>query len=311
MAWPGRCSRGGGTGRHVWQLGELAHEAAIDPVLPGPDPGTGEADGAARGHGVSIAGGDQCQPFALRVESHRRLIAQAQAQVLHQRWAHAHGKHTGLLQRAVGERGHIPCGEDFGVVQRLQPVVDFDEAVFVQCQTGALQPGRPTGLRDPHRFVGIEGSTVARVQATGRDLMHLRTRMHRDVALFEHAGKARAYPGVVRRQDGVARREQHKVQPIGIAPQLLQLAAQPVLHRQHQFNPARTAADHRDRESIAQQAHALEQIQPAEVEVGDGLHGHCVCLRAFHLAHIGCGADVDGEQAHAGWTDRGPSLHHG
>jgi hypothetical protein len=54
---------------HGLELGELAHEAAIDPVLPAPEQVAARVERAARGHGVAVAGADQGQPAAAAGDS--------------------------------------------------------------------------------------------------------------------------------------------------------------------------------------------------------------------------------------------------
>ena len=82
------------------QLAELAHEAAVDPVLPAPDPGALQRKAAPReAIGVPVAGADQRQPAPLRAVGAQRLARDARRRLSRQRRAHAHGEHAGLLQR--------------------------------------------------------------------------------------------------------------------------------------------------------------------------------------------------------------------
>ena len=142
--------------------------------------------------------------MALWVVSQQFLAAQTAAQILGQRLGHAHGKHTGFFQRAFHQRGNIARCEHQRVIQALQLGVNEDEAFVIERQARALQPGRATGLCDPHGFVGIEGAAIARVQAAGRDLHHLGMRVHLDIALLQHFDKACANAWVVCGQDRVA-----------------------------------------------------------------------------------------------------------
>ena len=191
-------------GCHVGQFGEAAHELPIDPVLPAPHPVTAKAPRPTRTHRITVAGRDQGQPVALWVVSQQFLAAQTAAQILGQRLGHAHGKHTGFFQRAFHQRGNIARCEHQRVIQALQLGVNEDEAFVIERQTRALQPGRATGLCDPHGFVGIEGAAIARVQAAGRDLHHLGMRVHLDIALLQHFDKACPHAWVVCGQDRVA-----------------------------------------------------------------------------------------------------------
>ena len=54
-------------GRHGGntQVGKTLHKAPVDAVLPAPHPGTRKTERAARGHGIAVAGANQCQPVFL------------------------------------------------------------------------------------------------------------------------------------------------------------------------------------------------------------------------------------------------------
>ena len=95
------CGRAGRAVRvHRRKLAELAHEAAVDPVLPAPDPFALEADEPTRGHRMLVAGADQGQPAALRPVGLEGLAQHTAAQVVGQRTAHAHGEDARLFRAA-------------------------------------------------------------------------------------------------------------------------------------------------------------------------------------------------------------------
>ena len=189
------------TGGHRRELAEPAHEPAIDPVLPAPDPVPLRKQRAARRDRVAVAGADQRQPAALRTIGDERLAEHRSAQVFRQRPAHAHGEHAGLFQRTAGRRRAVAGGEDPRVGLGLQRLADADEAVRVEREAGGAEPGRAACLRDPDDLVGRERLAAARAQGARLDGDDFGVAVHDDAARGQHALERTAHRRVVRRQD--------------------------------------------------------------------------------------------------------------
>ena len=127
---------------HRGKLAEPAHEAAVNPVFPAPDPGALEIQSAARGDSVFVPGADQGQPVALRPISPQRPPFDCAAQVLRQRRPLAHRKHARLFARLADHRRDVSRSEDLRIRHRLQRVLHFDETGIVQREARVTQPGR-------------------------------------------------------------------------------------------------------------------------------------------------------------------------
>ena len=229
--------------------------------------------------------------MALRVVGQQLLAAQAATQILGQGLGHAHGKHTGFFQRAFHKRGDVAGRKDQGVVERLQLGVHQDEALFVERQARAFQPGGATGLGDPQGVVGIKSAAIARVQAARRDLDHFGLRVDSDIARLQNTRKAGSNPRVMGGQNRLTRRQQHKLKVFGIAAQRFEFVAQAVLHGQHQLHTACARAHHGYRHAAPVDwplAGFVEQSQPALVELRNRLDRHGQRLGTRHMAHLRC-----------------------
>ena len=279
--------------RHGRQFAEAQHEAAVDPVLPAPDPVAAREECAARGDRVLVAGADQGEPAALRAVGFERLIEQRAAQVFGQRRTHANGEYAGLFQRPVDPRCAVTGGEDERVGFGLQGVAHPDEAGRIQRQAGAGQPGGAAGLGDPDDFIGRHALAALGLQAVFSDLHDFGFDMQRDAALGQHVFESAPHGGVVRGQDARTGGEQVHAQLVRVAPLRAQFAAQAVLHGQRQFDAAGSGADHRHRGDAGVIAHPFQQRQPALVELADRLHRHGMRVGTRHMAQLGRRADVD------------------
>ena len=296
-----RCRRGA-LGRHPGKFRKLAHEVAVNPVFPAPDPVACKTQCATRSHGITVARADERQPAALRAVRFEGLSLQAAPQVVGQRRAHAHGKHAGFLQRAALHGGNVAGGKNSRIGHGLQRVGDLNEAPCVQRQARALQPRRTAGLGDPHDFVGLYYQAVAAQQAARLHVGDLGVEVQFHGALDEHALKATAHPGVVGGQNRGARADKHKRQQIGVAAQRVQFTAQAVLHGQQQFHTPSARAHHGYAQSaLGVRLHTCQQRQPALVEAGDGFHRHGKFCCARHAAQARGGTNVDGEAVVGHW----------
>ena len=81
---------------------------------------------------------------------------------------------------------------------------------------------------------------------------------------------------------------------VGVATLGLAFAAQAPLHGEDEFDAAGAAANHGNRHGSRPRAHAIEQREPAVVELLDGLHGDRVRRGPRDALHLRRGADVDG-----------------
>ena len=229
------------------------------------------------------------------------------AQIIRQRAPHAHGEHAGLFQPVVLHAGNIAGRENKRIGDRLQAVVHQDKTFAVERQTGIAQPGRPTRARDPDNLVRVHPSALGGVQTRPRDLVHRRTPVHLYIARLQHRIEAAPHPCVVGRQDIRVGGKQVKCQFARIATEQTQLVAQAVLHGQRQFHAARATAHHRDGGGAGMQPHALQQGQPALVELEDRLDRYRVFPRARHLVPLRGRADVDNQPVIG---DGRPAAHH-
>ena len=196
----------------------------------------------------------------------------------------------------VDHRGDIAGGEYVRVGDRLQGVVDADEAIAVELQPAVAQPGGATGAGDPHHFIGIETGAAVGGQAADAECAHFGITVHLHATLAEHPFERGAHPGVVGRQDRPAAGEQMELEIAWRAPECAQFVVQPELHRQQQLDPAGAAADHRDARLAGMPAHPRKQGQPALVELENRLHRHRMQGRAGHRAELRGGTDVDRQQ---------------
>ena len=110
--------------------------------------------------------------------------------------------------------------------------------------------------------------------------------MQKHLSLGQHRFKAAAHACAVRGQYVRAAGEQVKTQLVRIAALHAQLAAQPVLKGQCEFNPAGTAADQRNARFARLPPHALQQGQPAFVEKMNRLDRYRVLGGTRHPVHL-------------------------
>ena len=280
---------------HGRELAEPAHETPVDPVLPAPDPGPGKTHRAARRHRVPVPGADQRQPAPLRPVGLQRLFQHRAAQVVGQRAPHAHGKHARLLQPMAVHARAVAGREDQRVGDRLQVVVDPDEAFIVQRQAGAAQPVGTAGAGDPDDFIHADPVAGLGSHAVGRHLAHRRGAIHLHPALAQYGVETPAHPRVVGRQDGGVVGEKMQYQLVGITPERPQFLAQAVLHGERQFDATCAASHHGNRRRPGLPAHTVEQRQPALVELEHGFDRHRMYTGARHLPDLRGRADVQRE----------------
>ena len=210
-----------------------------------------------------------------------------------QRHAHAHGKHTGLLQCKIFHGGHIACGKHARVGNALQRVLQADAMARVQRQARALQPSTTACLRDPEHLVGSKPAALGGAQAARLYFGNGGVLVHVYAALRQHARKALANASVVGGQQ-LFGGEQVELQSFGIPPRCLQHGTQPVLHGQAQLHAARTPAHNGNVQQALVVFGPCQQCQPALLKAGDGFDGHRMGCGPDHL-HLGRGAGVDGD----------------
>ena len=80
---------------------------------------------------------------------------------------------------------------------------------------------------------------------------------------------------------------------VGVAIDFAQFIAKPPLHGQQQLNAAGAATHHSDGGLAHMDANALQQGQPAVIELLNRLDGNCVFGSARNVLQLRCGADVD------------------
>ena len=227
------------------------------------------------------------------------MASQTAAQIGGQWLAHAHREDARFFQRSAEVRGNVAGRKHQGVVHRLQLRVDQNKALRIECQAGALQPRWPSGLCDPHGFIGIKSATIAGVQTAWRHLHHFGVGVHIDIAFFQHFAESRPNPRVVRGQNGFARGHQHKLQVFAAAPQGFEFVAQTILHGQQQLDAAGTTSHHSNGHATpvaGPVAGFVQQGQPALVELRNRFDRDCQRLGAFYLLDLRGRADVDRQQ---------------
>jgi len=84
-----------------------------------------------------------------------------------------------------------------------------------------------------------------------------------------------------------------KRQTIRVASQRRQFVAQPVLHRQQQFNATSACADHRNRGFAGVFLYPIKQCQPPIIKALNRLHRDRKIRCARHLCELRRGADID------------------
>src|SRR5215218_11436741 len=77
----------------------LRNEAAIDAILPGPYPSTGDCERAVGRDRLTATCGDQCQRTALRNETYQCLATKRAAQIRGEWRALAHREHARFRSR--------------------------------------------------------------------------------------------------------------------------------------------------------------------------------------------------------------------
>ncbi len=134
----------------------------------------------------------------MRPERAERPTAQRAAQIVGQWWALAHGEHARTWAGMVLHRRDIAGGEHRLMRQRLQRVVNRDEALRVQLQTRFGKPRRGAGGGHPQDLVQRVFRALCGAQPARRDLGHDRIackHLHMPVAqhALERAARARHY----------------------------------------------------------------------------------------------------------------------
>ena len=134
---------------HLRQLVVLAHEAAIDPILPAPHPCALDHQTIAGPDRIAFSGRNQIERLALRPESPQGLAGERTADVVGKRWPCAHGVDAGLRQLAAGKRDRIARREHVVVTDNPERFVDPEKAAGIERQSGLRQPARRRRLRSP------------------------------------------------------------------------------------------------------------------------------------------------------------------
>ena len=111
------------------------------------------------GHGGLIAGRNQLEVIRLRSISAKALAAERCLQVVEQHRRLAHGKHTGLRARRVGQVGAVPNGEDVRISACPQLLADIDKAMG-ECKAGLRKPGIGAGAGRADGEIRCEGLAV-------------------------------------------------------------------------------------------------------------------------------------------------------
>ena len=308
---------------HVGELGELAHEPPIDPVLPSPHPGPVEDErAAAGGDGAAVAGADEAQVPALRGEPLRREPAQRAAQVAVERGPLPDREDPGLLTGMREHRGAVSGREDAGMGRRLEGRTHRDEAALVGVEARRGEPGLRPGRGDPQHLVelvqgacgGMQHARITRVvrgavpdadlRAAGEagDVQRARSdaidpgiEVDPHAALGQHPRERGPDPGRVARQHLGPAGEQVEAQPIGIAARLAEPRAEPVPHREHHLHPAGPGAHHADPYRALAGEHPVDERVPAGHEIADRLDRHHCAGGAGHIVRTRRRADVDRE----------------
>ena len=218
----GRAARGFG---HGGELVEPPHEAAVDEILPAPDPVAFDHEAVARADGVPLAGRDQVERLALRSEGPQRLSGQGAPDVVGQHRPGAYGIDAGLRQIARAEGGDIARGEHVVAALSAQAGIHPDEAARIEREAGLGEPRSGGGARGPEDLVGGKSAVTLAMQDAGLDPCDTRAGYDRDAALGEDALKAP--PKCFRKiwQDLVRAGHEGEGETAGIMARLRHLAA--------------------------------------------------------------------------------------
>ena len=213
------------------------HPAAVDPVLQLPQPRAIRDKRSARRDGLLVPGADQRQRALLRHGAPQPAAGEGAAQIGGERRTLADGVNPRLLARMGEHRRDVAGREDPRVSGRAQPVVDRDEALRRQRQTGVGEPGRGTGLGHPQRLVEFDPPAIGAEQNTRRDTHDGAAGEHGHPVIGEDLLEQPADPGIVRRQQRLAGDQ-------GYLDRVALQSGQAVLRRKRELDPAGAAADH-------------------------------------------------------------------
>ncbi len=144
--------------------GEATDEAAVDAVLPTPDPAPLPGQRPPQSDRVLIAGADERQGAALRPPGGGCRAVQGGAQVARQGWTGAHRVHARLRPRRARHGGDVARGEDVFVGGGAQVRVHQDETAVVAGQTGGARPFRRAAAGGPDDEIGAHGRAFRKQQ---------------------------------------------------------------------------------------------------------------------------------------------------
>src|SRR5262245_48866991 len=160
-----------------------SHEAAVDPVLPPPDPSAFHGPASPGSNGVPVTRADDAQELFLQVDGLQGAAQERSPEILLEGFALSHGKDSCLFPRLAYHACRVARGKNTGMGCGLEGVADPDEAIGIGLQARLPQPWRRPRLRGPQHLV--QGGLVAVIadHLPRKHLHHAVPDVNRDPAL--------------------------------------------------------------------------------------------------------------------------------
>lgn len=206
------------------------HPAAIDVVLPAPDPGSSRGESTPGGHRVAIPGADECQGSSLRCKCGQTLAGERAAQVSGERWALTDRVYPGLRPWVVDHGGDVAGSENVRVRGRSQAVVDGNEAPVIGGKPGVRDPRRRCSGCDPDRHVNRDPCAPGAVKRVWFHPRYFVCGKHFDLSRCQHVAEDASHSAIVMRKNlGLVRHQEE-------ARVTSHRRAQSVLKREEEFH---------------------------------------------------------------------------
>src|SRR5690606_27538310 len=94
------------------QIAELPEKAAVEPILPAPDPASLQRQAIAEGDRPALSGGQNIKRISLRPEADKLFTFRRPAQISREHCAGAHGVDARLRQGAAGKADDVTRRKD-------------------------------------------------------------------------------------------------------------------------------------------------------------------------------------------------------
>ena len=171
----------------------FGHETPVDPVFPLPYGRPSERQRSVGRDRAFFADGDQAQEIRLRPVPPQAPAEQPEPQVVGERFPLPHREHSGLGARVIVHGRYVARCEYVRVRNRLQRILDPDEASPVDRKPRLRRPFRRAGAGRPKDLVGFELRAGRVAQPAGRNFDDRMAQMDRDAASAQEVAKGPAH----------------------------------------------------------------------------------------------------------------------